>query len=227
MAKKVIAFIDGFNLYHALDDKKSYHKYKWLNLVKLSKCFLPKDSNLVKVYYFTSLATWNNEKKDRHNVYIEALKSEGVEIILGRFQSVKKFCTNCKSNFKTFEEKKTDVNIATHLLKLAATGEYDEALIISGDSDLKPAIIATKELYSKFIRVAIPIGRKAEELKESSSEYSKMKEIHVKSSLFPLRVTLKNGITIECPSLWREENSPTTHEDISKKIPNPFSLTHH
>ena len=37
---RVSVFVDGFNLYHALDVNSAYHKYKWLNLDKFSKCFI-------------------------------------------------------------------------------------------------------------------------------------------------------------------------------------------
>jgi hypothetical protein len=40
MNNRVIFFIDGFNLYHALDVNLNYHKYKWLDLSKLASLFL-------------------------------------------------------------------------------------------------------------------------------------------------------------------------------------------
>ena len=30
--ERVVAFVDGFNLYHSLEDDTAYKKYKWLNL---------------------------------------------------------------------------------------------------------------------------------------------------------------------------------------------------
>ena len=36
LQKRSMFFVDGFNLYHALDSETRYHKYKWLNLRALA-----------------------------------------------------------------------------------------------------------------------------------------------------------------------------------------------
>ncbi|GAJ06134.1 unnamed protein product, partial [marine sediment metagenome] len=65
------------------------------------------------------------------------------------------------------EEERTDVNIAIYLFKLAIQDKFDKAYIISGDSDLIPSIEAVKILFPhKQIGVTIPIGRRAELLKQ-------------------------------------------------------------
>ena len=33
---RVLFFIDGFNVYHALQEKPQYHKYKWLDYSALA-----------------------------------------------------------------------------------------------------------------------------------------------------------------------------------------------
>jgi len=83
---KTCFFVDGFNLYHAIDSARSLHKYKWLNLRSLAELFLRRDDYLSKVYYFTSLATWDQEKMRKHMLYMDALKTVGVDIILGEFR---------------------------------------------------------------------------------------------------------------------------------------------
>jgi hypothetical protein len=49
-------FIDGFNVYHALERKASYHKYKWLDYSKLASLFVRRQDKIVEVLYFTALA---------------------------------------------------------------------------------------------------------------------------------------------------------------------------
>ena len=44
--ERVIFFVDGFNLYHALHRKQQYHKYKWLNLSKLANYFITKKTKV-------------------------------------------------------------------------------------------------------------------------------------------------------------------------------------
>lgn len=53
---KVYVLVDGFNLYHALDTNPIYHRFKWLSLTKLSKCFILGSDHLEGVEYFTTLA---------------------------------------------------------------------------------------------------------------------------------------------------------------------------
>jgi hypothetical protein len=58
---RVIGFVDGFNLYHALNNiKKSY--FKWLNLKSLINVFLKsKSEKLDDVYYFAAKANHTNK----------------------------------------------------------------------------------------------------------------------------------------------------------------------
>ena len=61
---KVIFFVDGFNLYHALDNKRFY-RYKWLDLSSLAQKFITKKDKIEEIYYFTALATWAPDKVRR------------------------------------------------------------------------------------------------------------------------------------------------------------------
>jgi len=50
---QVISFIDGFNLYHAINNLNQSH-LKWLNLHSLSKTFIKSKSEILsKVFYFS------------------------------------------------------------------------------------------------------------------------------------------------------------------------------
>jgi len=109
----------------------------------------------------------------------------------------------CKKTYTTFEEKRTDVNIAIYLFKLAIQDKFDKAYIISGDSDLIPPIEAVKTLFShKQIGVIIPIGRRAELLKLKCDFHMKIKEKHLKSSILPDIIPLKDNKKLVCPKSW-------------------------
>jgi len=201
--KLINCFVDGFNVYHALNADKKYWKYKWLNYRKLAQCFIPKSSVLNKVYYFTALTTWNQDKLKKHKLFIKALRNEGVEIVYGKFKKRDKYCPNCNTYFKTREEKKTDVNIAIKLFQDAMNDEFDTAIIISGDSDLIPSIEAIKSSFpSKEIGIVIPINRPADYLKNIADFHMKMKEKHLISSQFSYEITLKDGQVIKKPDTW-------------------------
>jgi hypothetical protein len=67
---RVISFIDGFNLYHAIDKLDQPH-LKWLDLRSLSLVFIcPQSQSLDGVYYFSAYADWLPQSKKRHIQYI-------------------------------------------------------------------------------------------------------------------------------------------------------------
>lgn len=203
MKDRVIFFIDGFNLYHAINFNQNFHKYKWLNLSKLASLYITKRENIESVYYFTALATWSQSKVKKHKTFIRALELNNINIIYGEFKRRDKFCNLCKRTYQTFEEKQTDVNIAIQLFKLSIEDKYDKAIIISGDSDLIPSISAVRNTFPhKKIGVVIPIGRRAEALKQTCDFHMKMKEKHLKSSLFEKEISLGNNKKLICPPEW-------------------------
>jgi len=208
--KKISVFIDGFNLYHSLDKNPKYHQYKWLNLHNLAKCFMQKTEELVAVYYFTALAYWNPQKVVRHKAFIKSLQIKGVKPIYGKFKRVERLCLNSvcklprkKKTYKTHEEKRTDVNIAIYMLEKAVAEEYDIALLITGDSDIIPAIESIKRLApSKEIRLVPPIGQACYEIKDFADQVMKMKEKHLKTSLLEKEISITGGKKLVSPKEW-------------------------
>ena len=201
---RVSFFIDGFNLYHALDSNPAYHKYKWLDFDKLVRCYLTKKDELTDIFYFTAYITWDPPKLNRHKLFVQASRTRNVKIIFGKFKRRDKFCTLCKKTYSTFEEKQTDVNIAISLFKNAMENKFDRAIIVSGDSDLIPSIEAIKSTFpAKQIGVVIPIGRKSESLKNVCDFHMKMKEKHLISSLFPDEIDLGSGVKLIRPISWK------------------------
>jgi uncharacterized LabA/DUF88 family protein len=200
---RITFFIDGFNLYHALANNPQYHKYKWLNLAKLATCYVTRKDKIQSIHYFTALATWSPSKIKKHKKYIKALELQNINIVYGEFRKKDKLCPLCKRTYTTFEEKQTDVNVALNLFELAIQDQYDTAIIISGDSDLIPSIRAVKTSFpTKQVGVVIPIGRRAELLKQVCDFHIKMKEKHLKTSLFDKEIDLGNNKKLICPSEW-------------------------
>jgi len=204
MLTRVVFLFDGFNLYHALHENINYHKYKWLNLNKLANCFVTKSDQIVQILYFTALATWSPEKVNRHKLLIRALELNNVKIIYGEFKRKDKYCTLCHNSYHTYEEKQTDVNIAIQLFELAIHDKFDKAIIVSGDSDLLPSITAVRNNFpQKNIGIVIPIGRRAEALKNNCDFHIKMKEKHLQSSRFDQEIHIDDKVKLICPTAWR------------------------
>lgn len=119
------------------------------------------NEQVCKVYYFTDYATWMETSYRRHQKYISALQSVGVEPIIGRFKKKKLKCrARCKQEFQTFEEKETDVNVGVYLVADALENKFDRAIVISADSDLFAAVrLARARTSDKQIDIVAPPGR--------------------------------------------------------------------
>ncbi|HXG67249.1 MAG TPA: NYN domain-containing protein [Blastocatellia bacterium] len=202
---RICFFIDGFNLYHALDDHPKYHKYKWVSLSRLARCYVTNRLDTVTgIYYFTTLATWDAGKVARHKTFIKAQEIEGVQVVYGEFKRKQKHCNLCHKNFWTVEEKQTDVNIALHLFQLAVLDRYDKAVIISGDTDLLPAVKTVRATFpTKQLGVVIPIGRASEDFKKNADFHYKMKEYQLQSSRMDNIINLGDGTQLVCPPNWK------------------------
>ena len=196
-------YIDGFNVYYALQGTPDYHKYKWLNYRKLAERLTLAQDKIVSVCYFTSLVHWKQANVARHAQYIRALRLAGVETVQGRFMDKEVRCHLCHGTFWTHEEKRTDVNIALRVVGDAVRDVFDRAVIVSADSDLL-SVIQSVELCApgKQIGVMLPIGRTSFDLRQKAHFRFKMKEQLLQECQFPDEVRL--GSEVICrPTSWR------------------------
>ncbi|WP_298362454.1 NYN domain-containing protein [uncultured Litoreibacter sp.] len=157
--RSVIVYVDGFNLYHALDDLGD-DSLKWLCLRRLAESIIGPNERLKRVKYFSAYATWMPEAYGRHRAYVAALKAEGVQFIPGKFK--KKFlkCKKCRAQYQTHEEKETDVNIGIHLVRDTFENSFDRAIVISADTDMRTAIEMARNINgTKSIDVVAPPNR--------------------------------------------------------------------
>jgi uncharacterized LabA/DUF88 family protein len=187
--KRVICYIDGFNLYHSIDNLgPSFSYLKWLDLWSLSSAFIkPSQEQITDVYYFTALAHWLTGPNKRHKEYIKAVSHFGVKPILGHFKKKPGNCKACGATWTTHEEKQSDVNIAAYLIHHAHLDLFDKALVLSADSDLCQAlqlIIDTRK--DKEINILVPPNRYeiTRELRGMVGSH-KIKQKHLKNNLLP------------------------------------------
>ena len=161
MAKqKVIAYIDGFNLFYSSLKKT---KNKWLDLASMCEALLKPEQELVAVKYFSAQVGSNSrspEKSFRQKIYLEALQTNPkVHVKLGYFSIHKtkmplavdwdKGKLSMVEVMKT-EEKGTDVNLAVQMAVDAVRGAFDYAMLFSNDSDMAYSVqIAVKECNRK------------------------------------------------------------------------------
>ncbi len=159
MNKNVAIYVDGLNFYHGTKELP-FENSANVNLSSLSKTFLKKDQKLVKIHYFSTYASWDKKKSSLHANYVKRLKESGVEVTMSHFKKRKIRCEKCKNEWTTHEEKETDVRLALQILLDALEDIYDVAFVLSGDSDLVPALELVKELRpNKRILIALPKHR--------------------------------------------------------------------
>jgi uncharacterized LabA/DUF88 family protein len=166
----------------------SWYRYMWLNLDTLSRKLLSHEQELVSVQYFTAPISGNKGKQERQNAYLDALRTiPSIKITFGRFQPDRKECDKCGHPAYHPQEKKTDVNIATGLILDAIEDRYDTAILMSGDSDLTPAIHAVRKLRpEKRIVIAFPPNRLSVELELATGRKSlRIWESHLRQSRLP------------------------------------------
>lgn len=205
---RVIAYVDGYNLYHRRLDGTPY---KWLNLRLLAEYLMPNDT-VLGVRYFTTRAQprdGDQQQPERQQAYLRALETLGpsYSVEFGLFRERKKRLKRVDPPndwvwvFKT-EEKGSDVNLASRLLLDGFRNEFDTALVISNDADLKAPINLVRAEFSKTVVVAIP--GTAKQIKKSALPADRFERILkdcLKACQFPDQLQDSVG-TITKPASW-------------------------
>ncbi len=169
---RIIAYIDGFNLYHAIDDIGKFNlrkpnasgvrrpHLKWLNLWALCESMARSGETLTEVNYFSAYATWLPDAHKRHLEYVKALRYTNVSCVMGHFKDKKLRCKSCGVTWVGHEEKETDVHIAARIVFDACENRFDRAILITADSDLAPALNIVKSRFpAKQLFVVSPPDR--------------------------------------------------------------------
>ncbi|MFD2419060.1 NYN domain-containing protein [Amycolatopsis pigmentata] len=201
----VIAYIDGFNLYHGLHERYRRHCL-WLDLLGLVQRLRPRDE-IITIKYFTALVVNAPDAADRQGIYLDALRAYSgstLEIVFGRFQGKARSCRACGSSWTHYEEKETDVNIAVSLVADTAAEASDIALVISADSDLCPAIRTARSLpVQRGMIAAFPPRRSSFEIRGLIPAAFTIGQDKLRKSLLPDRVTdPATGAVFKLPDHW-------------------------
>jgi hypothetical protein len=205
---RVTIYIDGFNLYYAL--LKPSPRLKWLDLAALGAALRP--SAQVRIRYFTAKVrpVPDPSSRPRQRIYLKAVATlPGVSIHYGHFtvHEVRMALVNPPATgprtalvWKT-EEKGSDVNIATMLLLDGADRLYDEAIVISGDSDLVEPIREANKRYP-VVRVLNPRNVHSD-LALAAASYGPLDPSLLERCQLPDTVQLPTGRSVTRPPQWR------------------------
>ena len=146
MKRRILVIIDGSNLYFKLKDLKVLNLIDF-NYAGLFKSLLDKNVNLKIKYYIGAIRTDGTKKslamfKEQRRL-LANLKKQRIIYSLGYL---------LKSDGK-YHEKGVDVQMVVDMLKGAYKNEYDQAVLVSSDSDLIPAIEAVQEVNRDVVYV--------------------------------------------------------------------------
>ena len=203
-----IVYIDGFNLYYGAVRGTPY---KWLNLQHLFHLLRP-DDDLRLIRYFTALVTGNSLA--RQEAYLSALATQPlIEVIPGKFKTKQVVCnlTGCAfpgvRRFQVPEEKRTDVNIAVYMLDDAYQNVCDHFVLVSGDSDLVPAVRMIRNRFpEKQITVYVPsqnpVRSYAVELRSAANKSRDLPTNLLGRSQFDSQLPSGSGGFIVKPESW-------------------------
>jgi uncharacterized LabA/DUF88 family protein len=190
---RVSCYIDGFNLYHAIDDmsratRGELNHLKWLDLSKLMAVFTDDQIHRIdRIKYFSAYATWKPKQHERHQIYTKALASTGIQMIMGQFKEKEIYCPLCKLTHTGHEEKESDVNIAVHLVADVYNDTFDQAFIVTRDSDLSGPIRHIRDQFpKKKIKIIAPPQRgHSKELWALANSRASISKEHLEKCLFP------------------------------------------
>jgi len=214
LRNRVCFVVDGFNLYHSVKDAQKHTgvECRWLDIRSLCDSFLSAigdQASTDAVYYFSALAYHCEQQGPgtvaRHKAFISALESTGVITSLASFKpkSIDYKCANCghRGTLTRHEEKETDVAVASKLIELAIGDTVDTVVVVSGDTDLVPAIKTARKLSAKPVHVLFPYRRYNGAVAAVADRHFKIKPRHYEVHQFPDPVETSTG-QIARPKTW-------------------------
>ena len=227
---KIRIYIDGYNLFYGRlkhkDDSNlnsRRRKLRWLNPKKLVEQFLHNDYEIDQINYYTTdvdALYMGDKSPSRQQEYYRALMTiPNINIIKGRFSknlttmpaypikliTSQDGTTSMQKHLvlKT-EEKRSDVNIAAHLVRDACLNKFDMAVLVSNDSDLLEPMKILFELNKKFL-ILSPYEKYCYDfVKELTTKcMRKIQEKHIIAAQFPDEIRdAANTLIAKRPLKW-------------------------
>jgi len=190
---RAAVYIDGFNLFHAIEDLNEPH-LKWVDLYALSGRIIRRGESLQKVVWCTAVNTKNYQRMLRWREYRKALENVGVICVEGHFAEEPRRCHQGHDYFHP-TEKEGDVNVAINLISDGHLDVYDVAYLVSADSDqVATARMFRDRLNSKQrISVAPPGRNHSKAIIAYAHATRSIKRELLENCLLPGPVIIRNG----------------------------------
>ena len=195
-------YVDGFNLYHALDDLgKPY--LKWLNLRRLAERVAKGHAHSVeKLVFCTAFFPGDFDKRKRHEAYNTAQTANGARIILGHTTKEPMECKGCGRRWDQPREKETDINVSLAAFHDVAAGLVDVVFLVTADTDQAATLRFLRDHHPQAKRVVVtPPGReKSKHLRDLSHANIMLREDDIDECLLPALFHSPDGKLIVRPA---------------------------
>ncbi|HEX9728892.1 MAG TPA: NYN domain-containing protein [Gemmatimonadales bacterium] len=206
---KTSVYVDGFNLYFGAVRGTPY---KWLDIDKICRLLLPKH-DIKRIKYFTARLSGRPDDPDqptRQQTFLRALRTiPHLEIIFGHFltHEVTMLRADSPAGKKEYvkviktEEKGSDVNLATHLLRDGYRDEYEAAVLITNDSDLREPVRIVRSELKKVVGILNPHEKASRVLQGEASFMKPIRRGVLQASQFAPVLRDRHG-EIRKPASW-------------------------
>ena len=172
---------------------------------------LDKNAELVEVRYYTApvLGRMSDDPRStqRQRQYLQALKTihpQSLVVIQGKIVATKPYQRLVRPipeapelqivQVYDFNEKKTDVNLASDLIAGAWINSYEQAVICSNDSDLEAALSTVKR-YHPGLRIGVVAPIRSEDYRHISGDLLRhadwqktLSAVHIAASQLPPKI---------------------------------------
>ncbi len=205
-------YIDGFNLYYgALRDSD----FKWLDLSQLAHVLFPNDRIGRVCYCTTQIESLRGDggPRQRQSVYLSALETlPKLDIVTGTFRKRIKRRPLVEPiaghpsivTIFEWEEKKTDVNLATEMIFDAVKGACEQVAVVTNDADLTRPIQRIRDELGISVVIVNPSRgvRTPRGMYQSANRVMRLREYHLQRSQLPNVVVDSEGRRIRKPANW-------------------------
>ena len=196
MTDRAAFYVDGFNVYHALDALQKPH-LKWLDWAALGQLIIPSRSEtLAKVVLCTALKSNDVQKQLRHRRYVSALESVGVDCLKGHFADDPRHCRSCGHRWAAPVEKQGDVNLAISIVDDAHRDLFDHCYLVTADGDQAATVRMLRNRFpqKRITSVVLPGQSHNKLILSFGVTPLALKESHLERSLFPKVMPGPNAI---------------------------------
>ena len=150
------------------------------------------------ICYFTAkmrTVRGNGGPRQRQDVYLRAVTAlPNVKVIYGTH----------KKRGTSWEEKQTDVNIATEMIFDAFFSRFSHAVLVSNDTDLVSPIRRIRDELGLRVTVVNPVLAQSthDELRDAATDVIEIESQHLRASQLPPRIQDASGRWITKPTSW-------------------------